>query len=73
VSYINIQSGAFVVAKADVNGDKDPTLWRIDGKALLQKYLPFIENGKTLYKSTSTVSLAFFILRYNLRLRFKPL
>ncbi|CAG5096199.1 Protein of unknown function [Cotesia congregata] len=49
-------SGAFVVAKADVGGDSDPTLWRIDGKALLQKYLPFKEEGKTLYKSTSTYS-----------------
>ncbi|KAJ8686878.1 hypothetical protein QAD02_022672 [Eretmocerus hayati] len=49
-------SGAFVVAKADITGDKDPTLWRIDGKALLQKYLPFKEDGKTLYKSTSTYS-----------------
>ncbi|XP_003426676.1 nucleolin isoform X2 [Nasonia vitripennis] len=49
-------SGAFVVAKADVKGDKDPTLWRIDGKALLQKYLPFKEDDKTLYKSTSTYS-----------------
>ncbi|XP_057328739.1 nucleolin-like [Microplitis mediator] len=49
-------SGAFVVAKADVGGSNDPTLWRIDGKALLQKYLPFKEEGKTLYKSTSTYS-----------------
>ncbi|XP_063978516.1 ABC transporter F family member 4-like [Diachasmimorpha longicaudata] len=49
-------SGAFVVAKADVGGDIDPTLWRIDGKALLQKYLPFKQEGKTLYKSTSTYS-----------------
>ncbi|XP_043285388.1 nucleolin-like [Venturia canescens] len=49
-------SGAFVVAKADVGGSTDPTLWRIDGKALLQKYLPFKEEGKTLYKSTSTYS-----------------
>ncbi|XP_044583085.1 glutamic acid-rich protein-like [Cotesia glomerata] len=49
-------SGAFVVAKADVGGDSDPTLWRIDGKALLQKFLPFKEEGKTLYKSTSTYS-----------------
>ncbi|XP_058796205.1 nucleolin-like isoform X2 [Phymastichus coffea] len=49
-------SGAFVVAKADITGDKDPTLWRIDGKALLQKYLPYKEEGKTLYKSTSTYS-----------------
>ncbi|KAF7996614.1 hypothetical protein HCN44_002260 [Aphidius gifuensis] len=49
-------SGAFVVAKADVGGDTDPTLWRIDGKALLQKYLPFKDDGKTMYKSTSTYS-----------------
>ncbi|XP_015109371.1 glutamic acid-rich protein [Diachasma alloeum] len=49
-------SGAFVVAKADVGGDTDPTLWRIDGKALLQKYVPFKEQGKTLYRGTSTYS-----------------
>ncbi|XP_032662983.1 nucleolin-like [Odontomachus brunneus] len=50
-------SGAFVVAKTDVDGVNDPpTLWRIDGKALLQKFLPFKEDGKTLYKSTSTYS-----------------
>lgn len=50
------QSGAFVIAKCDMNnGDTEPTLWRIDGKALLQKYLPVKEDGKTLYKSTSTV------------------
>lgn len=49
-------SGAFVVAKADMGKNTDPTLWRIDGKALLQKYLPFKEEGKTLYKSTSTYS-----------------
>lgn len=53
--FVFLQSGAFVVAKADVGQNTDPTLWRIDGKALLQKYLPFKEDGKTLYKSTSTV------------------
>lgn len=57
--YLLFQSGAFVVAKADIGntdgGNTDPTLWRIDGKALLQKFLPFKEDGKTLYKSTSTV------------------
>jgi len=37
-----------------------PTLWRIDGKALLQKFLPFEEDGKVLYKSTTTVSAWFF-------------
>jgi len=49
-------SGAFVVAKADIGGSTDPTLWRIDGKALLQKFLPYKDDGKTLYKSTSTYS-----------------
>lgn len=49
-------SGAFVVAKGDIGGNTEPTLWRIDGKALLQKFLPFKEDGKTLYKSTSTYS-----------------
>ncbi|XP_051163793.1 nucleolin-like [Leptopilina boulardi] len=49
-------SGAFVVAKSDIGQSTDPTLWRIDGKALLQKYLPFKDDGKTLYKSTSTYS-----------------
>jgi hypothetical protein len=40
-----------------VTGNKDPSiLWRIDGKALLQKFLPFEEEGKRLYKSTSTYS-----------------
>ncbi|KAI4482983.1 hypothetical protein M0802_013536 [Mischocyttarus mexicanus] len=49
-------SGAFVVSKADIGINKDPTLWRIDGKALLQKFLPFKQDGKTLYKCTSTYS-----------------
>lgn len=56
VFLFNFQSGAFVVAKADITGDTDPTLWRIDGKALLQKYLPIKEDDKTVYKSTSTYS-----------------
>lgn len=54
--FVRLQSGAFVVAKADIGGSTDPTLWRIDGKALLQKFLPYKDDGKTLYKSTSTVS-----------------
>lgn len=47
--------------KSDVESSAYPTLWRIDGKALLQKFLPYEENGKVLYKSTTTVStLVFF-------------
>ncbi|KAL0132362.1 hypothetical protein PUN28_000266 [Cardiocondyla obscurior] len=65
-------SGSFVLAKADLESKNKedniskgksnvetspyPTLWRIDGKALLQKFLPFEEDGKVLYKSTTTYS-----------------
>ncbi|XP_011160435.1 nucleoplasmin-like protein ANO39 [Solenopsis invicta] len=42
--------------KSDVESSAYPTLWRIDGKALLQKFLPFEEDGKVLYKSTTTYS-----------------
>ncbi|GLV42631.1 uncharacterized protein CBL_03370 [Carabus blaptoides fortunei] len=48
--------GGFVVLKKDVQiGDtsRPPCLWRIDGKALLQKYETFDEQGKTLHRSTS--------------------
>lgn len=37
----------------------DPHVWKIDGKALLQKYIPFEQDGKTLYKNTSVVSIVF--------------
>uniref|UniRef100_A0A1B6MNH1 Uncharacterized protein n=1 Tax=Graphocephala atropunctata TaxID=36148 RepID=A0A1B6MNH1_9HEMI len=50
-------SGAFVVLKSDAtNLEADPPLWKIDGKALLQKYIPFQQDGKTLYKNTSVYS-----------------
>lgn len=47
--------------------NKQPCLWRIDGKALLQKYEPCNHEGKALHKSTSIVSissiLSFFYLQ----------
>ncbi|XP_050537627.1 uncharacterized protein LOC126903495 [Daktulosphaira vitifoliae] len=49
-------SGAFVVLKTDMIGDGNPPVWKIDGKALLQKYIPFEQDGKTLYKNTSVYS-----------------
>ncbi|XP_075224883.1 uncharacterized protein LOC142326342 isoform X2 [Lycorma delicatula] len=50
------QSGSFVVLKTDFASDGDPPLWKIDGKALLQKYIPFEQDGKTYYKNTSVYS-----------------
>jgi pre-rRNA-processing protein TSR3 len=46
-----------VVLKTDFQNGGDPPIWKIDGKALLQKYVPFEQDGKTLYKNTSTVSM----------------
>lgn len=51
------QSGAFVVLKTDMIGKGNPPVWKIDGKALLQKYIPFKQDGKVLYKNTSVVSI----------------
>ncbi|KAK7793557.1 hypothetical protein R5R35_000394 [Gryllus longicercus] len=49
-------SGAYVVLKTDFQNGGDPPIWKIDGKALLQKYIPFEQNGQKLYKNTSTYS-----------------
>jgi len=50
-------SGAFVILKTDAaNMEQDPPLWKIDGKALLQKYVPFQQEGRTYYKNTSVYS-----------------
>lgn len=43
--------------KSDFNNGGDPPIWKIDGKALLQKYIPFEQEGKTLYRNTSVVSI----------------
>jgi len=34
----------------------NPPVWKIDGKALLQKYIPFKQDDKILYKNTSVYS-----------------
>lgn len=49
------QSGEFIALKAELN-EMWPAIWRVDGKTLLQKYEPFEENGKVLYRNISTVS-----------------
>lgn len=51
-------NGAFVVLKTDFDNEGEPIIWKIDGKALLQKYVPFKdeESQKTLYKNTSVYS-----------------
>ncbi|KAF4524441.1 hypothetical protein B566_EDAN013459 [Ephemera danica] len=50
------KSGKFVVLKKDLTSGDMPPIWKIDGKVLLQKFMPFEKEGKTLYKSTSTYS-----------------
>lgn len=51
----DFKSGDFVVSRLEVFQDWPP-LWRVDGKTLLQKFEPFNNNGKTIYRSISTVS-----------------
>ncbi|XP_031357426.1 acidic leucine-rich nuclear phosphoprotein 32 family member B-like isoform X2 [Photinus pyralis] len=49
-------NGGFLILKKDAQkGDpsKKPCLWRIDGKALLQKYEPFDEEGQVRHRNTS--------------------
>ncbi|RZF39566.1 hypothetical protein LSTR_LSTR001087 [Laodelphax striatellus] len=50
------QSGSFVVSKKDFKKLTDPPIWKIDGKALLQKFIAFQHEGKTQYKNTSVYS-----------------
>ncbi|CAG4950183.1 unnamed protein product [Colias eurytheme] len=60
----HFHSGNFVLLKSDVKweGDKviskldELNLWKIDGKALLQKFIPMESNGKILHKCTCVYS-----------------
>uniref|UniRef100_T1JDV3 DUF4211 domain-containing protein n=1 Tax=Strigamia maritima TaxID=126957 RepID=T1JDV3_STRMM len=45
--------GDFVVAVADMVKEHPP-IWRVDGKALLQKFEAFEQDGRVLYKNKST-------------------
>ncbi|XP_048524862.1 uncharacterized protein LOC109538102 isoform X2 [Dendroctonus ponderosae] len=49
-------TGSFVILKKDAQGSdpsKHPVIWRIDGKALLQKYEAFDEEETVRHKNTS--------------------
>lgn len=56
ILFLFFQSGSFVILKSDFHSTMTPPIWRIDGKALLQKYVHFDQEGQTLYKNTSTVT-----------------
>lgn len=65
----SLQSGNFVLLKSDVKWDGDSViskldelnLWKIDGKALLQKFIPMESDGKILHKCTCVVSFLDFL------------
>ncbi|CAH3912103.1 general transcription factor IIF subunit 1-like [Pieris brassicae] len=60
----HFHSANFVLLKSDVKWDGDTVtsklsdlnLWKIDGKALLQKFIPMECNGKILHKCTCVYS-----------------
>ncbi|GBP80229.1 hypothetical protein EVAR_9715_1 [Eumeta japonica] len=60
----HFHSGNFVLLKSDVKWDGDTVLskldelnlWKIDGKALLQKFIPMESNGRILHKCTCVYS-----------------
>nr|XP_022902107.1 uncharacterized protein LOC111414878 isoform X2 [Onthophagus taurus] len=50
--------GSFVIAKKDAqSGDMSnpPCIWKIDGKALLQKYEPFKQDDQVRHRNTSII------------------
>lgn len=54
----SFETGSFVILKKDAQvGDpnKRPHIWRVDGKALLQKYEAFEQDGCIRHKNTSIV------------------
>jgi len=53
---LTYESGKFIMLKSDFKRQKNPCLWRIDGKNLLQKYEPITYKGGTGYRNISTYS-----------------
>jgi len=52
-------------------GKGNPPVWKIDGKALLQKYVPFKQDGKVLYKNTSVVSIIQWVYKIQIFIHYK--
>ena len=57
--FLLLQSGRFIMLKSDFKTQKNPCIWRIDGKNLLQKYEPISYNEGTAYRNISTVTFFF--------------
>ncbi|KAI9562063.1 hypothetical protein GHT06_013028 [Daphnia sinensis] len=49
-------SGKFIMLKSDLKTQKSPSIWRIDGKNLLQKYESISYNNGVAYRNISTYS-----------------
>lgn len=49
-------SGKFIILKSDLKTQKSPSIWRIDGKNLLQKYESISYNDGVAYRNISTYS-----------------
>lgn len=45
----------FIVLKTDMVSKANPHIWKIDCESMLQKFIPFKEDGKVKYKNTFTV------------------